>query len=179
MQLSDFINQALKFIERGTVDRKSKFRLPILASYNENTINQRIVIARKFDGNENSLIIFTDRDSQKFNELQRNESCSLLFWDAGKKMQVYIQGVAEIMDEDSRVLFWKNLSESQKKDYQIEPPPKTNIQTHNDYQFKDTSDRFCCIKIFFKSMDILVLSNNGHQRAIYDFKSQKQDWVTP
>ena len=57
MQLSDFINQALKFIERGTVDRKSKFRLPILASYHENTINQRIVIARKFDGNDNSLII--------------------------------------------------------------------------------------------------------------------------
>jgi len=107
MQLSDFINQALKFIERGTVDRKSKFRLPILASYHENTINQRIVIARKFDGNDNSLIIFTDRDSQKFNELQRNESCSLLFWDAGKKMQVYIQGVAEIMDETAECFFGK------------------------------------------------------------------------
>jgi len=31
MQLSDFINQALKNIQRGAVDRKSKFRFPVLA----------------------------------------------------------------------------------------------------------------------------------------------------
>ena len=179
MQLSDFINQALKNIQRGTVDRKSKFRFPILASTNTHSVSQRIVIARKFNEEQNSLIIFTDEESQKFTELKNNARCNLLFWDAGKKMQVSVNGLAHILSQEDAQPYWQNLSDIQKKDYQINPPPKSIIETHNAYEFDTSMNRFTVIEIFFQDLDILVLSNNGHQRANYNIKSLEQSWVTP
>ena len=179
MQLSDFINQALKNIQRGAVDRKSKFRFPVLASFTDNSVSQRIVIARKFNEEQKSLVIFTDEKSQKFTELKNNAHCSLLFWDAGKKMQVSVNGLAHILSKEDVQKYWQNLSDIQKKDYQINPPPKSIIEAHNAYEFDTSMNRFTVIEIFFQDLDILVLSNNGHQRANYNIKILEQSWVTP
>ncbi|MDA0670744.1 MAG: pyridoxamine 5'-phosphate oxidase family protein [Proteobacteria bacterium] len=179
MQLSDFINQALKNIQRATVDRKSKFRFPVLASTNAHSVSQRIVVARKFNEDQKSLIIFTDEKSQKFAELKINANCSLLFWDAGKKMQVSVVGLAQILSRDDALQYWQNLSDIQKKDYQINPAPKSTIEAHNLYEFDSSMNRFAVIEILFQNLDILVLSNNGHQRANYNIKSLEQSWVTP
>src|SRR6056300_1326598 len=179
MQLSDFINQALKNIQRGAVDRKSKFRFPVLATFTNNSVSQRIVIARKFNEDQKSLIKFTDEESQKFTELKNNSHCNLLFWDAGKKMQVSVNGLAHILNEKDAQPFWQNLSDIQKQDYQIKPPPKSIIETHNAYEFDTSMNRFTVIEIFFQELDILVLSNNGHQRANYNIKTLVQSWVTP
>ena len=179
MQLSDFINQALKNIQRGAVDRKSKFRFPVLASFTDNSVSQRIVIARKFNEEQKSLIIFTDEKSQKFKELKNNARCNLLFWDAGKKMQVSVNGLAHILSKEDVQQYWQNLSDIQKKDYQINPPPKSIIEAHNAYEFDASMNRFTVIEIFFQELDILVLSNNGHQRANCNIKTLEQSWVTP
>ena len=179
MQLSDFINQALKNIQRGAVDRKSKFRFPVLASFNDISVSQRIVIARKFNEEQKSLVIFTDEKSQKFKELKNNARCNLLFWDFGKKMQISVNGLAHILSKEDAQKYWQNVSDIQKKDYQINPPPKSIIEAHNAYEFDASLNRFTVIEIFFQELDILVLSNNGHQRANYNLKTLEQSWVTP
>ena len=179
MQLSDFINQALKNIQRGAVDRKSKFRFPVLASFTDISVSQRIVIARKFNEEQKSLVIFTDEKSQKVKELKNNARCNLLFWDVGKKMQISVNGLAHILSKEDAQQYWQNVSDIQKKDYQINPPPKSIIEAHNAYEFDASMNRFTVIEIFFQELDILVLSNNGHQRANYNIKTLEQSWVTP
>ena len=70
MHISEFILMSLKTIQRGTVDRKSSFRLPVLSTSLNDKVFQRIVVARNFDPHDHSLLIFTDRESHKYYQLQ-------------------------------------------------------------------------------------------------------------
>ena len=98
MNVSEFILKALKTIQRGTVDRKSSFRLPVLSTVINNNIFQRIVVARSYNESDRSLLIFTDRESQKYYHFQHNKNCSLLFWDQKQKLQVQIDAEASIVE---------------------------------------------------------------------------------
>ena len=69
MNVSEFTLMALKKIQRGTVDRKSPFRLPVLSTSVNNKVFQRIVVARNFNEHDHSLLIFTDYESQKYYQL--------------------------------------------------------------------------------------------------------------
>ena len=42
MELSAFINTGIKAIQRGAVDRKSPYRLPVLSNTYENKVFQRL-----------------------------------------------------------------------------------------------------------------------------------------
>ena len=85
MNVTIFIDDALKTIQRGTVDRKSPFKLPALSTSTDNKVFQRIVVARRFIEHNQSLIIYTDHESKKYHQLKTNPSCSLLFWDPKKR----------------------------------------------------------------------------------------------
>ena len=85
MNVTIFIDDALKTIQRGTVDRKSPFKLPTLSTSTDNKVFQRIVVARRFIEHNQSLIIYTDHESKKYHQLKTNPSCSLLFLGSKKK----------------------------------------------------------------------------------------------
>ena len=107
LNVSIFIDAALKTIQRGTVDRKSAFKLPVLSSYSENKIFQRIVVARKYNELDHSLLIYTDHESKKYSQLKSNPSCSLLFWDSRKRLQVEVTGTASFLDD--KTIFWETI----------------------------------------------------------------------
>tara|TARA_B100000780_G_C20925859_1_gene369002 strand:+ start:179 stop:718 length:540 start_codon:yes stop_codon:yes gene_type:complete len=179
MNVSEFILMALKKIKRGTVDRKSSFRLPVLSTALNNKVFQRIVVARNFNEHDNSLLIFTDRESQKYYQLHHNKNCSLLFWDQKNKLQVQIDGEAYIVG--NKKTHWDKLNDNQKDDYKIIPFPGMKIASANDYDFNSPVNRFEAINIQFKKMDVLELSSTGHCRAKCIFKenSQEEYWVAP
>ena len=87
MNLTIFIDDALKTIQRGTVDRKSPFKLPVLSSCDNNMVFQRIVVARRYNERDHSLIIYTDHESKKYHQLKTNPSCSLLFFVSQKSKE--------------------------------------------------------------------------------------------
>jgi pyridoxamine 5'-phosphate oxidase len=179
MNVSEFILMALKKIQRGTVDRKSSFRLPVLSTSINNKIFQRIVIARNFNEHDHSLLIFTDRESQKYYQLHHNKNCSLLFWDQKQKLQVQVDGEAYIVKNKKTYL--DKLNDKQRDDYKIIPFPGTKISSAKDYEIKSSDNRFEVINIKFKQMDILELSSTGHCRAkcIFTKNSQEEYWVAP
>ena len=176
MNLTDFIDSAIKHIQRGVVDRKSFFRHPVLASMDEQNIFQRIVVMRNFNFEKKSIIIFTDSKSQKVKQILNQPNCSLLFWEQRKKLQISIQSKSYVKTDNS--LYWSNINDKQKKDYTVNPPPKSKIKSHNDYEFAD-QNRFTVINLLFKSMDVLQLSDQGHIRATHDFENNTQSWVSP
>ena len=55
MNLVNFIDSAIKLIQRGVVDRKSFFRHPVLATKDAQNIFQRVVVMREFDFKEKSV----------------------------------------------------------------------------------------------------------------------------
>jgi len=179
MNVSEFTLMALKKIQRGTVDRKSPFRLPVLSTSVDNKVFQRIVVARNFNEHDHSLLIFTDYESQKYYQLHHNKNCSLLFWDQKQKLQVQIDGKASIVE--NKKTYWDKLNDKQRDDYKIIPFPGKKISFAKDYEFNSSDDRFEVVNIKFKQMDILELSSTGHCRAkcIFTKNSQEEYWVAP
>ena len=179
MNVSIFIDDALKTIQRGTVDRKSPFKLPVLSSSAGNKVFQRIVVARRFIEHDQSLIIYTDYESQKYHQLKTNPSCSLLFWDPKKRLQVQVSGEAYFLDD--KLCYWEKLNENQKKDYVINPLPGTEISSSDSYSYDSTEHRFEVISIHFKTLDVLELSPDGHRRAksILNKNGRKDFWLAP
>jgi len=176
MNLVNFIDSAIKHIQRGVVDRKSFFRHPVLASMDGPNIFQRIVVMREFDFEKKSIVIFTDSKSQKVKQILNHPECSLLFWDPRKKLQISVQSKSQIEIDNSR--YWSKINDRQKKDYTVNPLPKSKIEAHDDYEFSD-QNRFTVINLTFKSMDVLQLSDQGHIRATQDFENNIQTWVSP
>jgi len=72
MNLVNFIDTAIKYVQRGVVDRKSFFRHPVLASTDGSNIFQRIVVMREFDFEKKSIVIFTDSKSQKVEQILKS-----------------------------------------------------------------------------------------------------------
>ena len=179
MNVSIFIDEALKTIQRGTVDRKSTFKLPTLSSSIDNKVFQRIVVARRYIEHDQSLIIYTDHESQKYHQLKTNPSCSLLFWDPKKRLQVQVAGVASFLDD--KLDYWDKLNENQKKDYVINPLPGTEISSADNYNYDSAEHRFEVISIHFKTLDVLELSPDGHRRAksILNKNDREDFWVAP
>ena len=179
MNVTIFIDDALKTIQRGTVDRKSPFKLPALSTSTDNKVFQRIVVARRFIEHDQSLIIYTDYESQKYHQLKTNPSCSLLFWDPKKRLQVQVAGDAYFLDD--KLNYWKKLNENQKKDYVINPLPGTEISSADNYSYDSTEHRFEVISIHFKTLDVLELSPDGHRRAksILNKNGRKDFWLAP
>ena len=108
MELSEFINTGIKAIQRGTVDRKSPYRLPVLSNTFENKVFQRIVVVRAFDEKSMELTIYTDNASKKYHQLHVHPECALLFWDPRKKMQIQASAKASFIDNKDS--YWKKLS---------------------------------------------------------------------
>ena len=179
MNVSEFTLMALKKIQRGTVDRKSSFRLPVLSTSVNNKVFQRIVVARNFNEHDHALLIFTDRESKKYYQLHDNKNCSLLFWDQKQKLQVQVDGEASILE--NKKTHWDKLNNKQRDDYKIIPFPGRKISSAKDYEFKSSDDRFEVINIKFRQMDILELSSTGHCRAkcIFTKNSREEHWVAP
>ena len=179
MNVTIFIDDALKTIQRGTVDRKSPFKLPALSSSINNKVFQRIVVARRFIEHDQSLIIYTDHESQKYHQLKTNPLCSLLFWDSKKRLQVQVAGEAYFLDDKSD--YWDKLNVNQKKDYVINPFPGTEISAADDYNYDSAKSRFEVISIQFKTLDILELAPTGHIRAKSNLNKNGRDdfWLTP
>ena len=68
MNLVNFIDSAIKHIQRGVVDRKSFFRHPVLASKDEQNIFQRIVVMREFDFEKKVLLFLLTLKVKKLNK---------------------------------------------------------------------------------------------------------------
>lgn len=179
MELSEFINTGIKSIQRGTVDRKSPFRLPVLSNTFENKVFQRIVVARSFDETNMELTIFTDSASKKYQQLQAHPDCGLLFWDARKKMQIQVYGKAKFISETAS--YWSKLSGRQKREYSINPISGTKVVSSKSYNYDSAEARFAVIKIQFLKLDILNLDPEGHKRAGCNLKDGRKEefWMSP
>ena len=179
MELSTYINTGIKAIQRGAVDRKSPYRLPVLSNTFENKVFQRIVVARAFDEKNMQLTIFTDHASKKYKQLQADPQCALLFWDARKKMQIQVNGKANFVDEMDP--YWDKLSERQKKEYSINPISGTKIASAQGYNYESLDARFAVLVIQFLNLEILELSSEGHKRAACLLGNARREeyWMSP
>ncbi len=166
-------------LERATVEPKHPFRFCCLATTEvDNVPAQRTVVLRNVLPKK-EMIIYTDYRSPKLQEIKLQKQVSLLFYDAEKQLQVRFQAIATIHHQDTICLVeWKKLSDHNKKDYQTELPPGSDILNQGEdlsYNSSLGSNFFSILSLKPIKIDMLQLNRMGHKRLIGQIENG--EWI--
>jgi hypothetical protein len=193
----DLTMQEIEYLlSRGVKDRKSNFHYTVLSTINNKAPESRTVILRNFNKDIFELNIHSDLRSEKINQIETNKNVSCLFYDDKKKIQIRINGLAEI--ERSYQPSWDKLTNWSRRCYLSEKRPGTEVEKPSSgfpERFVDESpndedsavglNNFALIKVMIESIEWLYLASQGHRRAIFKilrkdspFRIEKK-WLIP
>ncbi len=141
----------------------------------DNTPQIRTMILRGFDEAKRSIWFLTDIRSPKISEIRQNSTVSLLWYDNPSRVQVRATATATIHYQDkiakdrwilstatSRSIFAAEVAPSTP----IEGIPKLTPEINADDDL--AYSRFAVVDCVFSTLDVLILSIHGNQRAIID-----------
>lgn len=177
---------ALDALRKAATTPGDAFRTPVLTSVDANGHPQaRTVVLRAFDPGSMVLTIYTDKRSPKLGQLRANPQVQLLFYDAGRKVQIRATGVASVHFQDAITSAqWKNVPEYGRDDYLSRRPPGAEINDPSEGWQSEAefgAANFCVIRIRIDHIDWLKLSSSGHKRAylIWQDGQYHGRWITP
>ena len=172
--------QAWKRLERGVADRRAPGRHPTLATVDDRGRPQaRTVVLRAADRTDACLRVYTDRHSDKVEELQANPVAGLHFWDPGAHLQIRLQGDVRISAGESVRSVWERLSDHARDCYGRDPAPGNMLDDALAYRKWPEPDAFAVLEIRLQEMDILHLGRH-HRRARYERSDGwAGHWIVP
>lgn len=127
----------------------------------------RLVVLRDADAGEARLVIYTDAASVKVGELARDPRAALAYWRQADSLQVRLEGEMEITTGDSLRAEWEALSEAQRGNYGVMPPPGSRIASPHDYTRAPDFDKFARLDFSAETVDIVHLGRDFHRRVLY------------
>ena len=89
--LTEVFSNVSHELHRGALDRNHPFRFVSFSTNGQEGVNSRLIVLREVQ-EDLSFVFFTDSRSKKIADLSINTHSSLLFWHAGKKVQVSVKG---------------------------------------------------------------------------------------
>ena len=173
-------NQILEEVKRelinGHVKKRHPFRYFTLATIKNGEPQQRTVVLRK-TLIDLSLVFFTDKRTQKIEDLQDNQACSALFYHPKKLLQIRVRGTAELItDQEQIATYWHTVQEASKKDYTTHVAPGTPIKNPDAVTYTNEDHHFCTVKIIPHSIEYLQLKRPNHLRVL--FSRDDTDWMS-
>ena len=185
------IKSEWKNINLGIQKAKHDYHSFVFSTVLKNSPNSRTVILRDFDENKPAIWFHSDRRSKKILHLEENEKVSALFYDKFRKVQLRINGIADIEEDiEHNKRIWDSMRPEGKLCYMGPYAPSQKInqfepntlkKSAHDLDKKDEHlglSRFCRIRIKIKKLDWLKLDYKGHQRLEFKFgKKVKTQWI--
>lgn len=181
----DLVDDALRLLGRGVADRRSAFHTPVLATVGlDGRPRARSVVLRGADIAARALRVHTDVRSEKVAEVRQDPRVSLVFYDAGARLQVRIEALASVHAGDEvAAAAWARSSAMARACYAgdpgpgapLEAPPSDRPQGEGDYSL------FGVLLCRFDVMDVLSLRATGHRRVLARFEGQGRilQWLAP
>ncbi len=126
----------------------------------------RTVVFRGWLDN-NTMLIYTDKRSEKFNDLEINNNIEILWIFLKSKSQYRFKGNAYKLVDDEN--YWNNLSEKSKLTW-FWPCPGVKIDKQNIFKIKNINTKpnnFAVLKLDIREVDLLKLENPVHKRYIW------------
>ena len=124
------------------------------------------------------MIIFTDKRSQKYLELNLNNNVEVCWLFSRSKCQFRFRGTSKFDFGEDKHCYWEKLSEKTKKMWGWPSPgEKFSIETKTDLSVtkdEDLFSNFALIKININYVDQLLLHKPIHKRRIWILK---KDWI--
>ena len=195
--LEETKKEIFSLLFQGIKKRKSNFHNTVLTTIGiDNKPKSRTVVLRNFSEDNLTISIHSDLRSTKIIEIEQNNNISLLFYDPQKKIQLRVEGNANV--EKSNKDSWKKLSNWSRRCYlavdhpgtiSIEPssgfPEKFSNQAPSDEESGEGLKNFSVIKMFILKMEWLYLASQGHRRALFEVDRSiskikiKSRWLIP
>jgi len=178
-------------INLGIQKAKHDYHSFVFSTVSKNSPDSRTVILRDFDEHQPAIWFHSDRRSKKILHLKENDKVSALFYDKSRKVQLRINGIADIEENiEHNIRIWESMSPESKLCYMGPYAPSQKInqfepntlkKSAHDLDKKDEHlglSRFCRIRIKIKKLDWLKLDYKGHQRLEFEFgKKVKTQWI--
>ncbi len=192
--LEEFIHDSWHLLVKAAIKRSGDYQTPVIGTLGDGQAAMRIVVLREVRLQQRQLVFYTDRRSEKMQELEQNARLNWLFWDARKKVQLRMSGECtwHIADGDSRK-YWERLPVQGRKSYAAEQPPGTKVETPTEGLPEDWSedmpleqteyafDNFTVVVCTVDQVQLLHLHGEGHQRAAFEWDGSgwKGSWLIP
>jgi pyridoxine/pyridoxamine 5'-phosphate oxidase len=123
-----------------------------------------------------SLVFYTDKRTQKVEDLEHNAACSALFYNHKKLLQIRVTGKAEfITNKDEIATYWHTVQEASKKDYTTKVAPGTFTKNPDEVAYSSEENHFCPVKIIPTSIEYLRLKRPNHIRVL--FSKTDEEWT--
>jgi len=172
--INQYLEEAIRELINGHSKKRHPFRNFVLATSENGKPKQGTVVLRKtlLDA---SLIIYTDKRTQKVKDIQENAEFSALFYDTKKLLQIRVEGKAELItDKEQIATYWHTVQAASRKDYTTNRAPGTPIKNPEDVHYKLEENYFCPVKLVSSSIEYLRLQRPNHLRIL--FSRINTDW---
>ena len=178
-------------INLGIQKAKHDYHSFVFSTVSKNSPDSRTVILRDFDEHKPAIWFHSDRRSKKILHLEENENVSALLYDKSRKVQLRINGIADIEEDiEHNKKIWNSMRPESKLCYMGPYAPSQKISQFEPNILKKSAhdldqedehlglSRFCRIRIKIKKLDWLKLDYKGHQRLEFKFgKKIKTQWI--
>jgi hypothetical protein len=181
--------EAFALLARGVADRRHPFHTPTLATLGlDGAPRARTLVLRGFDAPSRTLRLHSDARSDKVAELARDPRAALHLYDAGGKVQIRLEGTAQVHRDDALAeAAWAASRPFSRMCYAIEPAPGTPIAAPPPAPRPDPGDEaagrvhFSAITLTFARMEWLWLAAEGHRRALFTWTPDGAEatWLVP
>jgi 3-hydroxyisobutyrate dehydrogenase len=185
-----------ELLKLGSSNRHHAFHTPVFSNKNQNnSVDSRVVVLRKFDKDNLKLNFSTDFRSSKIINLKRNNNSSFVFYDFKLKIQLRIKTLSIINNKnDISKNAWKLTRLSSRKCYLTEKAPSSVTTLPNDgipeylkgidpshEESEKGYNNFTVIENEIQCIDWLYLAASGHRRLKIDFKNSEPlfEWIIP
>lgn len=182
--------RAWDLIELGASDRRAAFHTPGLATVGlDGRPEVRTVVMRAADRASRTLRFHTDRRSAKYAEMERHPFVSLLFYDAGEKVQIRVSGAAHLHAGGSPVgdAAWAGSLPMSRACYAQDVAPGARIAVPIPSPAADLArpleglENFVAVVVDIRRVEWLFLFHSGHRRALYEWNDggESRAWLAP
>ena len=185
------IKSEWKNINLGIQKAKHGYHSFVFSTVSKNSPDSRTVILRDFDEHKPAIWFHSDRRSKKILHIEGNENVFALFYDKSRKVQLRINGIADIEEDiENNKKIWDSMRPESKLCYMGPYAPSQKINQFEPNTLNKSAheldkedehlglSRFCRIRITIKKLDWLKLDYKGHQRLEFKFgKKVKAQWI--
>ncbi len=189
---------AWQMVGRGVQDRRSAFHTPVLATLSADGPQARVLVLRAFDVATRTLTFHTDTRSAKLPELTQDNRVALTFYDAARKVQLRLGGVATVHANDALShQRWAAARPSSLRCYlgaqpgALSPEPTSGLPSQVEGREPEWQElavaepNFAVLQIAAQRLEWLHLHTRGQRRALFTWGSSDaggdcaMQWLNP
>ena len=185
-EISETLESAKLILSEAVPNAQTLFHTPVVSTVHENKIVSRVMVLREFNFDKKILRFHTDNRAAKIENLIKNSSATVIGYDPDLKIQIKMQGYANVhIDDEVTQMAWNESTARSKKCYSVKGGSSKEIADPKDYditnfEVEEGYKNFAVIIFRFNSLEFLYLKSSGHRRALHSWDDEySSSWLVP